>query len=48
VQLITESKVLQFYDGSASDSAGDNGDDGPRTLMHAKNIRAWNPKTLDF
>jgi hypothetical protein len=47
-QLMRESKVLQFQDGSASESAGDNGEDGPRLIMHAEKIGARKPKTLDF
>ena len=47
VQLMTESKVLQLQNGPATQSAGENGDDGTPMFEHAENTMAANPKTLD-
>ena len=48
VQLMTESEVLQFHDGSATESASNRRDDGTQMLRHAENTMAVDPKTLDF
>jgi hypothetical protein len=48
MQLMTESEVLQFHNGSATEARGERRDDGTRMLKHAENTMAVNPKTLGF
>ena len=48
VQLMTESKVLQFQNRPATESAGKNRDYGTHMLKHAGDTTAARPKTLDF
>src|SRR5271169_3626189 len=48
MQLMTKSEVLQFHNGSATESAGESGDDGTHMFKHAENTMAVNLKTLDF
>jgi len=40
VELMTKSEVLQFHNGSATESAGERRDDGTRMLKHAENTVA--------
>jgi hypothetical protein len=48
VELMTKSEVLQFHNGSATESAGERRDDGTHMFKHAENTMAANPKTLEF
>jgi hypothetical protein len=45
---MTKSEVLQFHNGSATESAGERRDDGTHMFKHAENTMAANPKTLEF
>jgi hypothetical protein len=47
-QLMMESKVLQFQNGPATESARNNGDDGTQVLEHTSDTTTVLPKTLDF
>jgi hypothetical protein len=44
VELMTKSEVLQFHNGSATESAGERRDNGTHMFKHAENTMAANPK----
>ena len=48
LQLTTESKVLEFQNGPATESAGKHGDDGTHVFKHSENAMAALTRTLDF
>ncbi len=48
MQLVTESEVFQFKNGSTAEPAGNSHDYGTPMLKHPENTMAVNPKTPDF